>query len=194
MTQWPKLDGDDYRGQPVTGRTPVAGHIDGANPPKGGWVGGTQLVASTYLFGAKHGGGGTCYWPGSHHAVQRYMNANPARSKAGDFPNSWSCSGGAAAAAAAGIELAAYGYPATAPVENTMPAGSVAFAHGLLVHMAMPNRSSGTVRVGIFARWHHSRAAAMRQDVPRPLWEYWEGDAIVESVERSRARRDAARL
>ena len=45
----------------------------------------------------------------------------------------------------------------------------------------MPNSVPDTVRIGIFSRWHHGGDGDMeryRRDMPRPMWKYWEGEAL----------------
>ena len=56
--------------------------------------------------------------------------------------------------------------------------GSTCFAHGYLVHTAMPNINPGTIRLGLFSRWHHADMRTVRKDMPRDLWKYWEGEAV----------------
>ena len=46
----------------------------------------------------------------------------------------------------------------------------------------MPNSVPDTVRIGIFSRWHHGGddgdMERYRRDMPRPMWKYWEGEAL----------------
>ena len=171
VTQWPT----DVAAAQWT-ENPKRGHIDGANPPKGGWIGGTMLVASVYLRDVKPGGGGTWIWPGSHRAIARFFSAHPDRYLSGCFNNSWGIG-----SEFGENDLSQYGLSAqTSSVENTMDAGDVAFSHGMLVHTAVPNLLAGTVRVGVFSRWHHKSLGIIRSDVPSPteMWKHWEGNAI----------------
>ena len=57
VLQWPPTVDELSRGKDWA--LPTSGHIDAANPPKGGWVGGVAIVAATYLFDVKPQGGGT---------------------------------------------------------------------------------------------------------------------------------------
>ena len=51
----------------------------------------------------------------------------------------------------------------------------------------MPNINPGTIRLGLFSRWHHADMPRVRKDMPRDLWKYWEGEAL-------RRARDGAKL
>ena len=51
----------------------------------------------------------------------------------------------------------------------------------------MPNINPGTIRLGLFSRWHHADMRTVRKDMPRDLWKYWEGEAL-------RRARDGAKL
>ena len=62
--------------------------------------------------------------------------------------------------------LAEYGR-VVPPVGNVMRAGSICFAHGLIIHSGMPNETPGTVRVGMFSRWHHGGEGGDMERYPR---------------------------
>ena len=82
VLQWPPTVDELSRGKDWA--FPKSGHIDAANPPKGGWVGGVAIVAVTYLFDVEPQGGGTCYFPGSHRAVHSWMRDHPDEYRSGE--------------------------------------------------------------------------------------------------------------
>jgi hypothetical protein len=154
---------------------PKGGHIDATAANKGGWVGGCMIVACTYLHDVGPRGGGTCYFPGSHRAVHKYMAAHPEEYIDATFKNGWGFD-----ASYGENNLAEYmeGGGVRPPVESVMRAGSVCFSHGLMVHSRTSNVNAEAVRVGIFSRWHQADMPTYRDDMPRPMWKYWEGQAL----------------
>ena len=126
---------------------PTGGHVDASNPSKGGWVGGCMLVACTYLHDVAPRGGSTCYFPGSHRAVDQYFQEHPEQFIDGTFKNSWGFD-----ESFGENNLAKYMGGEVRPVESVMRAGSVCFAHGLMVHSGTPNAIADTLRVGMCSR------------------------------------------
>jgi hypothetical protein len=45
---------------------------------------------------------------------------------------------------------------------------------------------------GVFSRWHFSDMATKRQDAPRDMWKYWEGEAVLGALRRQRGGEPAA--
>ncbi len=137
---------------------PRTGHIDAYG---GRWLP-FMIGATTYLYDVEPGGGAFIYWPGSHHAAQRYFLEHPLQVD-GSF-----------------LEIEGFSWdvfcdnPATGGREFTAKAGDVVLWHAYLTHNGSKNTSQ-TPRIALFSRWSHKKhqEKPFRYEIPEDLWKYW---------------------
>lgn len=48
-------------------------------------------------------------------------------------------------------------------------------------------------RTGIFSRWHFADMAAKREDAPRDMWKYWNGEAVLAALRRAKGEEQPVR-
>ena len=144
LVNWPNTELD-----PADWRPSAAGHVDGYGP--GGWSGGFQLAATTYLADVDHKGGGFTFWPKSHLAVHRYFCEHPHEIDGSFYAREdWDAQGWGLMYKGEGADFVGEA------TEFLGQRGDVVLWHNFTCHTGSTNCTPGRPRLGIFSRWHNS--------------------------------------